>query len=76
MTDRTRRSREETKQTITELFLHGDTVGNAPGSKWVALNAVVEHLDWGRSVRGGERFARAIDDTAAKTRALELITAA
>ena len=25
VSDRTRRSREETKQTITELFLHGDT---------------------------------------------------
>lgn len=75
MTDRTRRSREDTKQRITELFLRGDTVGNAPGSKWVALNAVVEHMDW-RPVRGGtERFARTIDSTAAKTKVLELITA-
>jgi phage/plasmid-like protein (TIGR03299 family) len=74
---RTRRSREETKQRITELFLHGETVGNAPGSKWVALNAVVEHLDWGRTLKvGNERFARAIDDTALKSKTLELITAA
>jgi phage/plasmid-like protein (TIGR03299 family) len=76
ITDRTRRSREETKQRITELFLRGDTVGNAPGSKWVALNAVVEHMDW-RPVRDGtERFARTIDSTAAKTKVLELITRA
>ena len=76
MSDRARSSREQVKQQITDLFLHGDTIGNAPGSKWVALNAVVEWSDWYRPLRQGERFARAIDDTAFKTRALELITAA
>jgi phage/plasmid-like protein (TIGR03299 family) len=77
MTDRTRRSRERTKQRIAELFLHGDTRGNAPGSKWAAVNAIVEYGDWHRPIRqGGERFARAIDGGADKTRALELITAA
>ena len=77
MTDRTRRSREQTKRRIVELFLHGDTQGNAPGSKWAAVNAIVEYGDWHRPIRqGGERFARAIDDRADKTRALELITAA
>jgi calcineurin-like phosphoesterase family protein len=45
-TDRTRRSREQTKQRITELFLHGDTQGSAPGSKWAAVNAIVEHADY------------------------------
>src|SRR5581483_1799181 len=76
MSDRTRRSREETKQTITELFLHGETQGNAPGSKWVAANAVVEFADHLRPIRqGGERFGRAVDDGAIKTRALELILA-
>ncbi len=77
MTDRTRRSREQTKQRIVELFLHGDTKGNAPGSKWAAVNAIVEYGDWHRPMRqGGERFARAIDDGPDKTRALELIMAA
>jgi len=77
MTDRTRRSREQTKQRIVELFLHGDTKGNAPGSKWAAVNAIVEYGDWHRPMRqGGERFARAIDDGPDKTRALELIKAA
>jgi phage/plasmid-like protein (TIGR03299 family) len=77
ITDRTRRSREQTKQRIAELFLHGDTRGNAPGSKWAAVNAIVEYGDWHRPIRnGGARFARSVDGTADKTRALELIAAA
>ncbi|HTX45268.1 MAG TPA: DUF932 domain-containing protein [Solirubrobacteraceae bacterium] len=75
--DRTRRSREQTKQRITELFLHGGTQGNAPGSKWAALNAIVEHADWIRPLNAGsQRFARVIDDAARKTHALELVSAA
>ncbi len=74
--DRTRRSREQTKQRITELFAHGDTQGNAPGTKWSAVNAIIEHGDWIRPANAGsQRFARAIDDGARKTRALELIAA-
>jgi hypothetical protein len=46
--DRTRRSREQTKQRIVEMSLHGDTQGNAPGTKWVAVNAIIEHADWVR----------------------------
>ena len=77
ITDRTRRSREQTKQRIAELFLQGETRGNAPGSKWAAVNAIVEYGDWHRPIRnGGERFARAVDSAADKTRALELIAAA
>jgi hypothetical protein len=75
--ERTRRSRERTKQRIVELFAHGETQGNAPGSKWAALNAIIEHADWIRPVTAGsQRFARVIDDGLEKTRALELITAA
>jgi phage/plasmid-like protein (TIGR03299 family) len=74
---RARRSREEVKDTITELFLSGETQGNAPGSKWAAANAIVEYGDWLRPIRaGGQRFARAIDDGAAKTRVLQLVAAA
>ena len=77
MSDRTRRGREQVKERIAELFLRGGTQGNAPGSKWAAVNAIVEYGDWHRPIRqGGERFARAVDDGAQKTRALELITAA
>jgi phage/plasmid-like protein (TIGR03299 family) len=74
---RTRYSRARTKQQIAELFLHGDTQGNAPHSKWAAVNAIVEYGDWLRPTRAGsERFARIIDAGAEKTRALELILAA
>jgi phage/plasmid-like protein (TIGR03299 family) len=74
---RTRRSREATKNAVVELFLHGDTVGNSPRSKWVAVNAIVEQTDWHRRLREGtDRFARALDDGPDKTRALQLIAAA
>jgi len=77
ITDRTRKGREQVKERIVDLFLRGATQGNAPGSKWAAVNAIVEYGDWHRPIRqGGERFARAIDDGAQKTRALELITVA
>jgi phage/plasmid-like protein (TIGR03299 family) len=76
-TDRTRRSRERIKDRIVELFLHSDTQGNAPGSKWAAVNAIVEHADWIRPLNAGsQRFARVIDDGTRKSRALELIAAA
>jgi phage/plasmid-like protein (TIGR03299 family) len=74
---RTRHSREHTKEQIVELFLHGETRGNAPHSKWAAINAIVEHADWLRPMRAGsERFARVIDASTEKTRALELVLAA
>jgi phage/plasmid-like protein (TIGR03299 family) len=77
LTDRTRKGREQVKERIVELFLRGDTQGNAPGSKWAAVNAIVEYGDWHRPMRhGAARFARAVDDGARKTRALELITGA
>ena len=74
--DRARRSREQTKQRITELFANGDTQGNAPRTKWAAVNAVIEHADWIRPVNAGsERFGRVIDDSLRKTHALDLIAA-
>lgn len=76
-TNRATRSRELRKEQIIELFLRGDTQGNAPGTKWAAVNAIVEFGDWLRPIRtGGERFARAIDDSVDKTAARQLITAA
>lgn len=74
---RARRSRQQTKDRIAELFLHGETQGNAPGSKWAAVNAIIEHNDWIRPLRDStQRFARVIDDAPQKTRALQLIAAA
>jgi phage/plasmid-like protein (TIGR03299 family) len=75
--DRTRRSREQVKEKITRLFLVGETQGNAPGSKWAAVNSIVEYTDWVRPARSGDqRFARSLDDGARKTKALQLIAAA
>lgn len=75
-THRTRRSRQQTKDQIAELFLNGATQGNAPGSKWSAVNAIVEYSDWLRPLHArSDRFARTLDDAPAKTRALELVTA-
>ena len=77
LSGRTRRSRQQTKNRIAELFLRGDTQGNAPGSKWAAVNAIVEYGDWLRPLRSsGQRFARALDDGPEKTRALQLVAAA
>jgi phage/plasmid-like protein (TIGR03299 family) len=74
---RTRKSRQQTKDRIAELFMRGETQGNAPGSKWAAVNAIVEYGDWLRPLRSsGQRFARAIDDGPEKTRALQLVAAA
>ena len=77
VSSRTRRSREHTKDRIAELFVCGQTRGNAPGSKWAAVNAIVEYTDWLRPLRsGGQRFARVLDDGREKTRALQLVAAA
>jgi phage/plasmid-like protein (TIGR03299 family) len=74
---RTRKSRQQTKDRIAELFMRGETQGNAPGSKWAAVNAIVEYGDWLRPLRSsGQRFARALDDGPEKTRALQLVAAA
>jgi hypothetical protein len=73
VTPRVARSREQTKQTITELVrLTGETVGSAPRSRWAAANAIAEHLDWGRTVKGTGRarseaiFSRAVTDGGAR----------
>ncbi len=77
MSARSERSRESVKEQILELFQRGATRGNAPGSKWSAVNAIVEYGDWVRPLRSGsDRFARALDDGSEKTRALDLIAAA
>ncbi len=77
VSSRTRSSRQQTKDRIAELFLSGNTQGNAPGSKWAAVNAIVEYGDWLRPLRtSGQRFARALDDGPEKTRALQLVAAA
>jgi phage/plasmid-like protein (TIGR03299 family) len=74
---RIQRSRESVREQIAELFLLGKTQGNAPRSKWAAVNAVAEFDDWLRPSRSGDqRFSRTISDSSRKTKALELIAAA
>jgi hypothetical protein len=59
VSSRTRSSRQQTKDRIAELFLYGNTQGNAPGSKWAAVNAIVEYGDYLKSevMRGGSPVA-------------------
>jgi hypothetical protein len=77
MSSRARISRQRRRDSVVELFLRGDTQGNAPGSKWAAVNAIVEYGYWLRPLRSsGQRFARALDDGPEKTRALQLVAAA
>jgi phage/plasmid-like protein (TIGR03299 family) len=76
--ERAARSRREAREAVVALFRDGPTVGNAPGSKWAAWNAIVEHHDHGgrpRTPEGG--FVRRLEDPhGVKGRALELISAA
>jgi hypothetical protein len=65
------------RQTLTDYLVLRRAMGNAPGSKWAAVNAIVEYGDWLRPLRSsGQRFARALDDGPEKTRALQLVAAA
>ena len=52
---RARANRERAIEQVLSIFRGrgsvGDTTGNSPGSKWVAFNAIAEHLDyWKRPV--------------------------
>jgi phage/plasmid-like protein (TIGR03299 family) len=74
--DRSARSADRARAAILTLFREGDTVGNAPRSKWAALNAIIEWEDWSRPVRG-ERFARILErPTKARRDALAAVIAA
>ena len=54
-----------------------DTTGDSPGSKWTALNAIAEHLDYGRwYTTRTNQMQRSFEDTSLKQRALELVAAA
>ena len=63
---------------MLELFARGETVGNAPGSKWCAWNAIVEfHDHHGRPRTPEGAFTRKLEDPGGvMRRALELIRAA
>lgn len=47
------------------------------GTKWVAFNAIAEHLDYGRRYTSRtNQVQRSIEDIATKQRALDLVQAA
>jgi hypothetical protein len=76
-----RANRERTIGRVLDVFrgrgVAGDTTGNSPGSKWVAFNAIAEHLDYGRRYTSRtNQVQRSFEDTALKQRALELVAAA
>jgi phage/plasmid-like protein (TIGR03299 family) len=76
-----RANRERAIESVFAIFRGrgsaGDTSGNSPGTKWVAFNAIAEHLDYGRrySTRTNQ-VQRSFEDASRKQRALELICAA
>ena len=43
---RAARNHRERRDAVMGLFVHGATVGNAPGSRWCAYNAIVEQHDF------------------------------
>jgi hypothetical protein len=76
-----RANRERAIEQVLAIFRGrgsaGDTTGNSPGSKWVAFNAIAEHLDYGRrcTIRTNQ-VQRLFENTSLKQRALELVSAA
>ncbi len=74
-------NRERTIESVVTIFRGrgsaGDTSGNSPGTKWVAFNAIAEHLDYGRRYTARtNQVQRSFEDASLKQRALELICAA
>jgi len=78
---RARANRERAIEHVLAIFrgrgIAGDTSGNSPGSKWVAFNAIAEHLDYGRryTIRTNQ-VQRCFEDTSIKQRALDLVSGA
>lgn len=75
---RARANRERAIEQVLAIFrgrgTGGDTTGNSPGSKWVAFNAIAEHLDYGRRYTARtDQVQRSFGDTTLKQRALELV---
>lgn len=73
-TDRAKNSAESARLGL-EQILSGPTLGNSVGTKWGAINAIGEYLDWYRPTKGdSDRFARInFEGPNPKQKALELI---
>lgn len=77
-TPRTAKTHQEKREAVMHLFIDGDTRGNAPGTKWCAANALLEHIEWAPKVRSDSgRFTRHIEDPQGlKATALEMVVMA
>ena len=76
-----RANRERAIEHVLAIFrgrgTAGDATGNSPGSKWVAFNAIAEHLDYGRRyTTRTNQVQRSFEDPTIKQRALELVMTA
>lgn len=83
MAKRAMSNREQQRDTVMSFFKGegpaGDTRGNAPESKWCALNAIVEYADWGRPIRESSdrtQFERSFEDIQFKKDGTKLVLAA
>jgi hypothetical protein len=71
-------NRRQARESVVAIFRHGDTRGNAAGSKWCAWNAIAEfHDHHGRRRTAEGAWTRAIEDPSGlKARALALVETA
>lgn len=76
-----RANREQAIEQVLAIFrgrgVKGTRRATAPRSKWVAFNAIAEHLDYGRPyTTRTSQVQRSFEDTSLKQRAFELVSAA
>lgn len=76
-------NREQARELVMAFFKGegpaGDTSGNAPGTRWTAVNAVSEYADWGRGRReegGQDQMDRSFEDLYLKKQGVKLVLAA
>lgn len=79
--DRALENRRTAKRQIMTIYRgqgsDGNTIGNAPGTKWAAVNAVGEWSDWYRQRnKNTNQVVRSFEDSALKQRALKVVSAA
>ena len=75
---RARAHREHAIEQVLAIFrgrgASGHRTGNSPGCKWVAFNAIAEHLDYGRRYTArSNQVHRSFEDTSLEQRAFELV---
>jgi phage/plasmid-like protein (TIGR03299 family) len=78
--DRARANRERQAEKIYSIYRgegpEGDTRGNAPDTKWAAVNAIGEFADWERRyTKNTDQISRSFEDTDLKQRGLDLVLA-